>query len=90
MPALDNWLHSGLYPYPKQLASTADVRQYTRKARADLLKQLAVCGDGDACVAAILRFAAAGADTIALAAPAEGFLPQLGAFAEEVITRVRK
>lgn len=81
-PAVDHWLQSGIYPHPKQMAGAPPQDE---DARLRLIDQLSVCGDAGACVDAVRRFAAAGAETVVLAAPAPEHQQQLEAFATRVM-----
>jgi 5,10-methylenetetrahydromethanopterin reductase len=85
MPAIDRWLKEDLYPHPRRVAGVADPPPPGDPARQALTDAIAICGDREMCAKAVQRLAAAGADTIVLAAPEEEIESQLERFAREVM-----
>jgi 5,10-methylenetetrahydromethanopterin reductase len=85
LPAIDHWLDTDLFPHPRRAAGAGDPPPPGDPARLALADAISVCGDAEACAEAVRRLAAAGADTIVLAAPEVELEPQLERFAREVM-----
>ncbi len=85
MPAVDHWLAEDLYPHPRRVAGVADPPPPGDPARLALTDAIGICGDREMCAEAVHRLAAAGANTIVLAAQGDDFGSQLERFAREVI-----
>jgi 5,10-methylenetetrahydromethanopterin reductase len=85
MPAIGHWLDSDLFPHARRAAGVADPPPPGDPARLALTDAISVCGDREACADAVRRLAAAGADTIVLAAQGDEFEAQLERFAREVM-----
>ena len=82
-PAVDHWLASGLYPDASRMAGiTGELPPGAVSAA--LAGELAVAGDGDACRTAVQAFAAAGADSLVMAAVVPEFEEQYLRFAHEM------
>lgn len=89
MPAIESWLESDLFPHPRRAAGVVVAPPPGDPARLALADAISICGDCEMCAAAVRRLAAAGADTIVLAAQGDDFEAQLERFAREVIPRLK-
>jgi alkanesulfonate monooxygenase SsuD/methylene tetrahydromethanopterin reductase-like flavin-dependent oxidoreductase (luciferase family) len=85
MPAIDDWLDGDLFPHPRRAAGVADAPPPGDPARLALAEAIGICGDREMCAEAVQRLAAAGADTIVLAAQGDEIESQLERFAREVM-----
>jgi alkanesulfonate monooxygenase SsuD/methylene tetrahydromethanopterin reductase-like flavin-dependent oxidoreductase (luciferase family) len=85
MPAIDHWLERDLFPHPRRAAGVADPPPRRDPARLALTDAIGICGDREMCAEAVQRLAAAGADTIVLAAQGDEIESQLERFAREVM-----
>jgi 5,10-methylenetetrahydromethanopterin reductase len=85
MPAIDLWLNSDLFPHAKRAAGVAELLPPGDPARLALTDAISICGDVGMCADAVRQLAAAGADTIVLAPPADELEPQVERFAHDVM-----
>jgi 5,10-methylenetetrahydromethanopterin reductase len=85
MPAIDRWLEGDLFPHPRRVAGVTDPPPPGDPARHALTDAIAICGDAEMCARAVHRLAAAGADTIVVAAQGDDIEFQLERFAREVM-----
>jgi 5,10-methylenetetrahydromethanopterin reductase len=85
LPAIDLWLESDLFPHAKRAAGVAGPLAPGDPARGSLAEAISVCGDVEMCADAVRQLAAAGADTIVLAPPADELEAQLERFAGDVM-----
>lgn len=85
MPAIDRWLELDLFPHARRAAGIADPPPPGDPTRLALTDAISICGDPVMCADAVRRLAAAGADTIVLAAPEDELETQLERFAQKVI-----
>jgi 5,10-methylenetetrahydromethanopterin reductase len=85
MPAIERWLEGDLFPHPRRAAGVADPPPPGDLARLALADAISICGDRDTCADGVRRLAAAGADTIVLAAQGDELEAQLERFAREVM-----
>jgi 5,10-methylenetetrahydromethanopterin reductase len=84
-PVIDHWLEGDLFPHPRRAAGVADPPPPGDPARLALTNAVGICGDCEMCAEAVQRLAAAGADTIVLAAQGNEIESQLERFAREVM-----
>jgi 5,10-methylenetetrahydromethanopterin reductase len=85
LPAIDRWLESDLFPHARRAAGVADPPPPGDPRRLALADAIGVCGTREMCADAVQRLAAAGADTIVVAASGDEVEAQLQRFAREVI-----
>jgi 5,10-methylenetetrahydromethanopterin reductase len=85
MPAIDHWLKSDLFPHAKRIAGVTEPLAPGDPARLALADAISLCGSAEMCADGVRQLAAAGADTIVLAAPGDELEDQLERFAREVI-----
>ena len=84
-PAIDRWLELDLFPYARRAAGMADPPPAGDPGRLAVTDAVSICGDRVMCAAAVRRLAAAGADTIVLAATEDELEAQLHRCVLEVI-----
>jgi 5,10-methylenetetrahydromethanopterin reductase len=89
LPAIDVWLESGLFPHAKQAAGVTGPLAPGDPERLSLAEAISVCGDIEMCADAVRQLAAAGADTVVLAPPADELEAQLERFARDVMPLLR-
>jgi 5,10-methylenetetrahydromethanopterin reductase len=88
-PAIDEWLGSGLYPEPVR-ASGIEPGMSPETMATVAAEELAIAGGRELCGQSMARFAAAGAQSVVLAAVGDDFEAQYQRFAEEVLPEVRR
>jgi 5,10-methylenetetrahydromethanopterin reductase len=84
MPAIDRWLDSDLFTYPRRAAGATDPPPPGDPARLALADAVSVSGDHEVCAAGVRRLVSAGADTVVLMAPEDDLEGQVTRFAGEV------
>jgi len=84
MPAIDHWLDSDLFTYPRRAAGATDPPPPGDPARLALADAISVCGDQEMCADGVRRLVSAGADTVVLMTPGDDLEGQVTRFAQEV------
>jgi 5,10-methylenetetrahydromethanopterin reductase len=79
-PAIAAWRDSGAYPHPQRAAGVGPGDEIDD----GVVERLAIAGDGPACIAAVQRFAEAGADSVIVTPPGDEWRDQIERFARAV------